>query len=89
MLWWMVMVINQSDIIQGFVGEDMNNYKKQRENFMASAGHQHAAKQVTEIVDVFVLFFNRNLWELLKRPIDMPSSFYGDVNYQASHLLGH
>jgi hypothetical protein len=34
----------------------MNSYKEQRENFMGSVGSQGAAKQVTEIVDVFKLF---------------------------------
>jgi hypothetical protein len=47
------------DIIQDFVWEDMNNYKGQRQNFMGSVGPQGAAKQVTEIVDFFQLFFNR------------------------------
>jgi hypothetical protein len=49
------------DITQDFVWEDMNSYKRQRENFMGSVGPQGAAKEVTEIVDVFELFFNREL----------------------------
>jgi hypothetical protein len=81
---------DQDDIIQDFVREDMNNYKRQRENFTSSVGPQGAAKQVTEIVDVFKLFPTRNLQQkLLKRQTDMPSSFYGRVNYPVSHLLGH
>jgi hypothetical protein len=34
-------------------------YRGQRKNFMGSVGPKGAAKQVTEIVDVFELFFNR------------------------------
>jgi hypothetical protein len=49
---------DQDDIIQDFVWEDMNHYKGQRENVTSSAGPQGAEKQVTEIVDVFELFFN-------------------------------
>jgi hypothetical protein len=49
------------DIIQDFVWEDMNNYKGQRENFKGGAGPQGAAKEVTEIVDVFEFFFNSEL----------------------------
>jgi hypothetical protein len=39
----------------------MNNYKGQRENFTGSVGPQDAAKEVTEIVEVFELFFNSEL----------------------------
>jgi hypothetical protein len=39
----------------------MNNYKGQKENFMGSVGPQRAAKQATDIVDVFKLFFNSEL----------------------------
>jgi hypothetical protein len=49
---------SDDDIIQDFVWEDMDNYKGQRENFTGSVGPQGAAKEVTEIVDVFELFFN-------------------------------
>jgi hypothetical protein len=41
----------------------MNNYKGQRENFTGGVGPQGAAKEVTEIVDVFELFFNSELEE--------------------------
>jgi hypothetical protein len=44
---------DQDDIIQEFVWEDMNNYKRQRENFTSSVGPQGSAKQVAEIVDIF------------------------------------
>jgi hypothetical protein len=49
------------DIIQDSVREDMNDYKGQRENFMYSVGPQGAAKEVTEIADIFKLFFNKEL----------------------------
>jgi hypothetical protein len=49
------------DIIQDFVWEDMNNYKGQRKNFTGIVGPQGAAKEVTEIVGIFELFFNSKL----------------------------
>jgi hypothetical protein len=39
----------------------MSNYKGQREHFTGSVGPQGAAKEVTEIVDIFELFFNSEL----------------------------
>lgn len=33
--------------------EDMNNYKGKRENFVGSVRPYRAAKQVTQIVDIF------------------------------------
>jgi hypothetical protein len=39
----------------------MNNYKGHIENFTASVASQGAAKQVTEIVDVFEPLFKREL----------------------------
>jgi hypothetical protein len=50
------------DIIQDSVWEDMYYYKGQREHFTGSVGPQSAAKQATEIVDVFELFLTENLW---------------------------
>jgi hypothetical protein len=41
----------------------MNSYKGQRENFVDSFGPKGVAKQVTEIVDIFKLFLNRELRE--------------------------
>jgi hypothetical protein len=52
---------DEDDIIQNFVWEDMNNYKGQRENFTGIVGPQGVAKEVTDIVDVFELFFNSEL----------------------------
>jgi hypothetical protein len=50
---------------------------------MGCVGPQGAAKQVMEIVDVFELFFNRELIDkIVERPIDMPSSFYWSVNFR-------
>jgi hypothetical protein len=49
---------DEDDIIQDFVWEDTNNYKGQRKHFTGSVGPQGTAKEVTEIVDVFELFFN-------------------------------
>jgi hypothetical protein len=43
-----------------FVWENMENYRG-REIFTGSAGAQGAAKHVMEIVDIFELFFNREL----------------------------
>ncbi|XP_023724900.1 piggyBac transposable element-derived protein 4-like [Cryptotermes secundus] len=48
---------------QEFVWEDMQNYRGQREHFTGSVGAQGPAKDVTEIVDVFELFFNKELIE--------------------------
>jgi hypothetical protein len=45
-------------ILFKIVWEDMNNYKGQRENFTDSVGPQGVAKEVTEIMDVFELFFS-------------------------------
>jgi hypothetical protein len=43
-----------------FMWENMQNYRG-REFFTGSAGVQGAAKHVMEIVDIFELFFNREL----------------------------
>jgi hypothetical protein len=43
----------------------MENYKGQWENFMGSVGLQGAAKQMTEIMDVFELFFCRELTDMI------------------------
>jgi hypothetical protein len=67
---------------QDFVWQNMENYRGQRENFMGSVGAQGAAKHVTDIEDVFELFFN-------KEQTDMQSSSYVGVNYQSGRLLGH
>jgi hypothetical protein len=47
---------DEDNIIQNFVWVDMNSYKGQGENFMGSVGPQVAAKQVTEIVDIYQFF---------------------------------
>jgi hypothetical protein len=52
---------DDDDIIQDCVWEDMNNYKGQRENFTGGVGPQGAAKEATEIVDIFKLFLNSEL----------------------------
>jgi hypothetical protein len=44
-----------------FIWDNMKNYKGQRENFTGSVGPQGAAKHVMEIVDVFELFFSKEL----------------------------
>ena len=50
---------------QQFVWEDMENYRGQREHFTGSVGAQGPAKDVTEIVDVFELFFDKELIETI------------------------
>jgi hypothetical protein len=46
---------------QDFVWENMQNYEGQRENFTGSVGPEGAAKHVTESVDIFKLFFSKEL----------------------------
>jgi hypothetical protein len=48
-------------VTQDFVWEHMENYKGQRENFTGNVGSQGAAKLVMEIMDVFELFFSKEL----------------------------
>lgn len=70
--------------------EDIIIHKGERENFIGSIGSKSAAKQVTEIVDIFQLFFNRDLIdELLKTETETLNSFYTGINYQVHKLLGH
>jgi hypothetical protein len=81
---------DEDDIIQDFVWEDMNNYKGQRKNFMGSVGPQGAAKEVTEIVDVFDLFFNSELVDtIVEETSRYAEQFLRGHNYQAGQLLGH
>jgi hypothetical protein len=47
---------DEDDIIQGFVWEDINSYKEQRENFIGSVLRQGTASEVTEIVDILSCF---------------------------------
>jgi cytochrome c556 len=44
---------DEDSATQDFVWEDMENYRGQRENFTGGARAQGAAKNVTEIVDIF------------------------------------
>jgi hypothetical protein len=48
-------------VTQDFVWGKHGKLFGQRENFMGSVGPQWAAKHVTEIMNVFELFFNREL----------------------------
>ncbi|PNF32813.1 hypothetical protein B7P43_G04498 [Cryptotermes secundus] len=50
---------------QEFVWEDMENYRGQREHFTGSVGPQGPGKDVTEIVDVLKLFFDKELIETI------------------------
>ncbi|PNF24933.1 hypothetical protein B7P43_G09365 [Cryptotermes secundus] len=50
---------------QEFVWEDMQNYRGQREHFTGSVGAQGPSKDLTEIVDVFKLFFDKELIETI------------------------
>jgi hypothetical protein len=69
---------DQEDIIQDFVWEDMNSHKGQRKKFTGIVGPQGAVKQVTEIVDVFKLFFNgKFVAKLLKRQTGTRAVFTG------------
>jgi hypothetical protein len=52
---------------EAFSWENMENYKGQRENFTGSVGPQGSAKDVTEIVDIFELFFSRELINTIVR----------------------
>jgi hypothetical protein len=53
---------SDEDIIQDCVCLDINSYKGQRENFSCRVGPQSAAGKVKEIVDVFKLFLNRQMY---------------------------
>jgi hypothetical protein len=71
---------DEDDIIQDSVWEDMDNYKGRRENFTGSVGPQGAAKEVTETVDVFELFFNSEQVETTVEEIN---------RYAKQFLRGH
>jgi hypothetical protein len=68
------------DIIQGFVWEEVDNRKGQRKNCMDSVGAEDAAKDGTEIVDIFELFFNS---ELVDTVVEETS------RYAEQFLFGH
>jgi hypothetical protein len=68
------------EIIQDFLWAGVNNYKGQKENFMGCVGSQGAAKQVTEIVDIFKLFFNKELTDKILEETN---------RYTKQFLLGH
>jgi hypothetical protein len=44
------------DIKQDFAWKDIENYEKQRENFVASVKPQSVAEHVTQIVDFLFVF---------------------------------
>jgi hypothetical protein len=48
---------DEDDIIQDIMWKDMSNYKRLKENFMCHLVPQGTAKQVAEIVDIFMLCF--------------------------------
>jgi hypothetical protein len=52
---------------EAFIWENMKNYKGQRKNFTGSVGPQGAAKDVMEIVDIFQLFFSKELIDTIVR----------------------
>jgi hypothetical protein len=58
---------NDDSGTQAFIWENMQNYKGQRENFTGSVGPQGAAKGVMEIVDIFELFFSKELINTIVR----------------------
>jgi hypothetical protein len=65
---------------QDFIWENMENCKGQRENFTGSAGPQCAAKHVMEIVDVFELFFSKELTDTIVKETN---------RYKEQFLHGH
>jgi putative IMPACT (imprinted ancient) family translation regulator len=55
----------KSYITEDFVWKNTENSKGQREHFMDNVGPQGAAKHPTETVDVFELFFSRELTDTI------------------------
>jgi hypothetical protein len=78
---------DQDDIIQDLVWEDMNNYKGQRENF---TGTSRCCKPSDRNCRLFKLFFNGgSAGKIVEETNRYAKHSYRDVNYPASHLLGH
>ena len=68
---------------QEYVWEHMENYRGQREHFTCSVGAQGPAKDVTEIVDVFELFFDKELIETIVAETNRyAEQFLRGVNHQ-------
>jgi hypothetical protein len=55
-----MMAVMKVTVLIKTVWENMQNYKRQRENFEGSVGPRGAAKHVTEIVDSFYCFSELN-----------------------------
>jgi hypothetical protein len=51
--------------VTAFKWEDMPNYVGRREQFIANSGPQNEAKNVTEIVYAFKMFFTQKLIEII------------------------
>jgi hypothetical protein len=66
----------QDVIIQDFVYFAWGDLQGTREHFTGSVGPQVAAKHVTEIVDVFKLFFN---WKFVGEIVEERKQIYRAV----------